>query len=109
MIKYKIKSVQDRIRDEKCFCLMFVEVDTEEILSTSFFIEFELDDDDDDIPRKFVEDVIMAKIESIKKIEAIKRVKKDQLKKIEEKFVVKPVNKEGKNGTSEKSSKRTEE
>ena len=85
MIKYKIISVSDKIVENKLCCLMFVEVNTEEIKSTSFTIHFVMPPK---APTKdFIEKKIREKIQYIKAVEKVKKTGKQSLLEIKNNFL----------------------
>ena len=86
MIKYKIKSISDRIIENKTICVMDIEIDSNEISSTGISIQFELSNTEN-ISKTFIEKLIKIKIEKIRNIERIKKVKKSEIEVIRKKFI----------------------
>ena len=85
MIKYTISRISDKLINNTLSCLMFIEVDTDEIKSTSFTIDFTMPHREPS--KEFIEDLIRKKIEYIREVERVKRIGKETLIKIKDRFL----------------------
>ena len=85
-MKYKIIDVKERVERNKVFCMMVIEVDTDEIASTGFQIVFEIQHGMT-VTKEFIEQKIKGKIEHIKRVKRRRNEKKPDIQQIKKIFL----------------------